>query len=1123
MKAGKQLFFFLLLILNSCWLPAQDRPRWLRYCSISPDGSTIAFSYKGHLFRVPAKGGEAVALTGAGTTRGRSGSGEGGGKVFYSEAADLYDFMPVWSHDGRSIAYASDRYGNFDIFIIPATGGEPRRLTAHSSDEFPYDFADHDSTVLFGAVRMDAASNRQFPSEALQELYKVPVAGGRVLQVLTTPAEDARVSPDGRYIIYHDRKGRENPWRKHQTSSIARDIWLYDTYSGHHTRVTSFRGEDRSPVFAGTDTAIYYLSEEGGTFNIRELALQQPGGLEKSILPDTGNNRPITAFKRHPVRFLSISRGQTLCFGYDGEIYIKKKNAAPVRVAIKIPETSGGGMTEDAKSGINANEKKGKIAGKAGEEKIISVEGTKRKKTIPIEETEKTIPIGEAKEMAVSPDGEKLAFIFRGDVFISDLQSKTVQQITHTPGEEAGIRFSPDGYHLLYAAERDSSWKICEMDLNDRKEILLIADGQENYQPKYSPDGKEIAYIGNRTSLKIYSIGSRRSRIILDSAQLYSRRDQDQTFEWSPDGKWLLVQYDEQGAGNEEVGLVCADGKSPLVNLTQSGFSDTRPKWMMDGKMLFWLSDRNGLHSYANSSTRQQDVYAMPVGEKDRDPEKMDRSGRKQERLSTQSSLLADALVSRNGDTLYYLAGSDRGYDLWRTDLHTKQTKLLLPLHADDPVMEWDGAQKNIFLLSDGRICRIDPVTTRMDSVNTRGRMILDPAAERNSMFEHVWRRTKETFYTPGLHGTDWDACKTAYSRYLPFIGNNYDFAEMLNELLGELNVSHTGATYRPSRKDKDITASLGAYYNQSYRDTGIQIGEVIADGPLDNPAFGIRPGTVITAIDGVPLTADRDLAFFLNRKAGKEVRLTLRAASRLEEAGGNDSIGEAGNRGSVKEITVKLISPDEENELIYKRWVRRNEEETDSLSHGELGYVHLYRMNDAAYRNTYETVLGKYARRKGIVVDTRFNRGGDLAPELTVFLSGSRIRDNAAGSFLINSEPSFRWTKASIVLANEANYSDGSCFVYDYQLLHMGKLVGMPVPGSCTFMTGQSLPDPTLTWSAPTVGVKDTNGRYLENHQTEPDIRVMNEYGAVGAGRDQQLEEAVRQLLKEVGTGGGK
>jgi len=208
----------------------------------------------------------------------------------------------------------------------------------------------------------------------------------------------------------------------------------------------------------------------------------------------------------------------------------------------------------------------------------------------------------------------------------------------------------------------------------------------------------------------------------------------------------------------------------------------------------------------------------------------------------------------------------------------------------------------------------------------------------------------------------------------------------------------------------------------------------------------------------------------------------------------------------------VTAISLAEESELLYKRWVQMNREETEKQTNGEWGYVHLYRMNDAAYRSVYEDILGRYSHCKGIIVDTRFNRGGDLAPELVTFLSGIKLRENANDQFRVGVEPSFRWTKPSIVLAGEANYSDGHCFVYDYQMLHMGKLIGMPVPGSCTWMAGQSLLDPTLSFSVPNLGVRTVDGRWLENYQAEPDIRVMNEYGTVSKGRDQQLEAAIRE-----------
>ena len=193
---------------------------WMRYPAISPDGKTIAFTFKGDIYKVSSSGGTATPLT--------------------THTAN--DYAPVWSHDGKRIAFASDRYGNYDIYVISAEGGEAKRLTFHSANEIPYTFTSDDKDVIFGASRQDAAANRQFPTAAQGELYVVPASGGRPIQILTTPAENVQTSRDGRYLVYEDKKGQENQWRKHHTSAVARDLWVYDTRAATHRKLTSFAG-----------------------------------------------------------------------------------------------------------------------------------------------------------------------------------------------------------------------------------------------------------------------------------------------------------------------------------------------------------------------------------------------------------------------------------------------------------------------------------------------------------------------------------------------------------------------------------------------------------------------------------------------------------------------------------------------------------------------------------------------------------------------------------------------------------------------------------------------------------------------------------------------------------------
>jgi tricorn protease len=1061
----------LLLLLGlavSSSVSAQADASWLRYPAISPDGATIVFTYKGDLYRVAANGGTAVQLT--------------------THAA--HDFMPVWSRDGRSIAFASDRFGNFDIFLMPATGGEPRRLTFHSADEYPYAFSAAGAGVIFGAARLDAATSRLFPSAAQPELYEVPVAGGRPKQLLTTPAEEVSLSSDGRLLLYHDRKGGENAWRKYQTSGVARDIWLHDTQAGTHRRLTTFDGEDRTPVFVERDSSFYYLSEESGTFNVHRMRLA--GGASERI----------TSFTGMPVRFLTRADNGTLAFGHDGGIYTMTPGGTPQPVRVAI--------ASDAK---------------ANAERVM------------------TFTSG-VRELVAAPSGKEVAFIYRGDVFVASVDGGTTKQVTRTPEVETGVAFSPDGRAIIYASERDGRWGIYEARRSRATEphffastVLVetpvIVNDRQNFQPAYSPDGSEIAWIEDYNRLRVYNVASKQSRTLLTEREI-SVRGPNLHFEWSPDGRWILFDYSVPGIAPGEVGVVRADGSQPAVNLTLSGFNDSGARWILGGKAMLWRSNRDGLRAMAQGGSSQSDAYAMFFTQEAYDRfqlskeeyallQETERGGRsaaadsarqrspapveiefeglenRRARLTIHSSSMSSPLVSRDGEMLYYLARFERGLNLWSTNLRTRETKMVLALNANSGSMAWDSAQKQIFLLADGAISKVDPAGAKRETVSIRGEMLVDADAERAAMFDRVWRRTRDTYYTAGYHGVDWVALRPQYEKYLPHIGNSYEFAEMLSEMLGELNVSHSGARYSSSTPTDDATASLGIFIDYDHTGAGVRIVEVMRGGPLDKAGMNVQPGTIIEAIDGQDIAPDMDFARLLNRKSGTNVLLTLRDGR------------------NTREVVVKPITGGEENRLLYTRWVRTNREEVERLSNGELGYVHIPGMNDGAYRNTFEEVMGRYANRNGLVVDARWNGGGDLVADLMMFLSGAKFFDYTTDTRSSGFEPNFRWTKPSISLVNEAGYSDGHCYAWSYQALRIGPLVGMPVPGTCTFAGWEVLQDGTR-WGVPGLGVKDaTTGRYLENWETMPEYRVMNEYDVVNRGRDQQLETAVQVLLRQL------
>jgi tricorn protease len=376
--------------------------------------------------------------------------------------------------------------------------------------------------------------------------------------------------------------------------------------------------------------------------------------------------------------------------------------------------------------------------------------------------------------------------------------------------------------------------------------------------------------------------------------------------------------------------------------------------------------------------------------------------------------------------------------------------------------------------------------------------MAIDYPGEREYMFEHVWRQVREKFYDPRLHGLDWEFYKNEYKKFLPYINNNYDFSEMLSEMLGELNASHTGSGYRHSDESGDKTASLGVLFDWDHRGDGLKVAEVLAKGPLDNAETRVTDGVIIEQINGRAILADESFFPLLNHLEGKPTRLTL-----LDP--------ESGDRW---EETIKPISFGKQNALLYDRWIKTMREKTEELSEGRLGYVHVRSMNSESFRVAYSEILGRNHDKEAVIVDTRFNGGGWLHNDLAVLLSGQKYVELWPNGKYYGVEPMNQWTKPSVVLIGESNYSDAHFFPYTYKTLEIGKTVGMPVPGTATAVWWETLLDPTVYFGIPQVGIKDLDGNYLENQQLEPDIRQQNDYDKVVNGIDQQLERAVDYLL---------
>ncbi len=1066
----KKILLALIAPLTTASAMAQSDPLWMRFPAISPDGKTVAFSYKGDIWTVPANGGQARQIT----------------------TNPAYDAYPVWSPDSRQIAFASSREGSMDIYVVGRDGGTPRRVTTDSGDEYPMAWR-NDSTIMLKASIMPKATSIMFAN--FSQVYEVSDKGGRMRLFSDIPMEDISVGNDGA-LLYHDNKGYEDPFRKHHQSPICRDIWLYK--GGNYTKLTNFAGEDRTPVWGGDNNTYYYLSEEDGTFNVY-----------KRRIGETAKTQ-LTHYKGNPVRFLTRSTDGTLCYAYDGAIYTLKEGSQPVRLNLSM-------VADD------------------GSDKL-----------------QRQVLRSGATEFAVSPSGKEIAFVVHGDVYVTSTDYTTTKRITDTPEQERNVNFSPDGRSLVYASERGGLWQIYQTSIVNKdekqftyatqlKEEQLVKSSLVDMQPAYSPDGKSVAYIEDRGALKAVDVKTKAVRQLMDGKFQYSYSDGDLWFQWSPDSKWLLSNYIGHGGwNNSDIALVPADGSQKITNLTNSGYNDNNGRWVLGGKAMLFMSDRAGYRSHGSWGA-EDDAYIMffdldayerfrmgkeeralydeahkkgkadttkkkkpliKLGKKKDDKKKDEAKTLKFDlancrdrviRLTVNSSHMADAILSPGGDTLYYQAKFEGGYDLWKHDLVENKTEIVMKNVGYG--FEADKDFKNLYVYNNG-IKQIDLAKNSQKGIDFEANFNYRPYEERAYIFNHVWQQVKDKFYDPKLHGVDWEGYKKTYAKFLPYINNNYDFRDMLSEMLGELNGSHTGARYYPEGATLK-TAALGLFFDNDYEGDGLKVEEVINRGPFAVRNTGVKKGCIIEAIDGQKIAKGSDYTSLLDGKAGKMTRVSVFDPSRKKRF----------------DVVVRAISRSAQADLLYRRWVDRNREMVDSLSNGTIGYVHVKAMDSESFRTVFSQLLSDSMRqKKAVIVDERHNGGGWLHDDLCTLLSGKQYAKFIAHGKYIGYDPWNKWVKPSCVMICEDDYSNGHGFPAVYKTLGIGKLVGAPVAGTMTAVWWESMMN-GMIFGIPQVGNQAMDGTFFENKELKPDIEVYNTPADYETGNDEQLKAAVESF----------
>lgn len=677
-------------------------------------------------------------------------------------------------------------------------------------------------------------------------------------------------------------------------------------------------------------------------------------------------------------------------------------------------------------------------------------------------------------------------------------------------------------------------------------EERLTQSDQTSFQPKFSPDGKQIAFWENRGTLRVMDAKGKNVKTAMDGKFVYSYSDGDIDFTWSPDSKWLLSSYIGVGGwNNSDIALVNASGNGEIHNLTESGYNESNAKWVLDGKAMLFYSDRAGYRSHGswgaeydaylmffdleayeryrmNKEERALAKENMTEKEKKKEEKKEEKEKKEMEkpeakemeplkfdlencrdrivRLTVTPSFLGDILLDKDGENIYYNVAFEKGMDLWHRDLMTGNTELLIK-NVGNGEMMFDKSYKEIYLAADGGIKKVTPQSKAVKNIEFEAQFNYQPYKERAYMFDHVWRQVKDKFYDKNIHGVDWEGYRKTYERFLPYINNNHDFQEMLSEMLGELNASHTGARYSGSWASLQ-TASLGLFFDEDYTGDGLKIAEVIKGSEIACKQTDVKSGCIIEKIDGTEIKAGMDYFPLLDGKIGKPVRLTIRPKS-----------------GRSFDVTTKGMSMNAVDDLLYKRWVDRNRQLVDSLSGGRLAYVHVKAMNSESFRTVYRELLSdKNRNREAVIVDDRHNGGGWLHDDLCTLLNGKEYQNFMPRGNYIGRDPFNKWTKPSCVLICEDDYSNGHGFPMVYKTLGIGKLIGTPVAGTMTAVWWETMIDNTMVFGIPQVGCMTLDGKYAENTQLNPDITVYNTPEDFLNGNDRQLKAAIEEMMKQIG-----
>jgi len=993
-----------------------------------------------------------------------------------------FELMPKISPDGKWIAFSGEYSGSRQVYVMPATGGEPRQLTYYNEvGELPprggYDnlvlgWTPDSRHILFRA-------NRTPWAERKGKLFLVNIDGGLETPLPMPEAGFGAFSPDGKAVCFTQISREFRTWKRYQ-GGMAADLWIYDLEKNTSRRITDFPGTDHMPRWY--KDKIYFASDRDLLLNMYEYDLK------------TGNTRQLTHHQEYDVMFPS-GEGGRLAYENGGYIYkLDLQTGTAEKVTVDIAFDNPGVRPYYKNVG-------------------------------------KDILSGD-----LSPSGKRAAFEARGDIFTVPAKEGITQNLTDSQGiREIYPRWSPDGKYLVYYSDRTGEYEIYLQDKDGKEKPRPLTENSHGwrYAPVWSKDSQKLLFADTNRTLQVLDIGSRQLTEVDRS-----EREEFFGFHWSPDSNWIV--YSRVKENNQAALWVYSVKEKKKYPLTESEFNDYSPVFSNCGKYILFLSDRDFNLDFSsfefdylyNKSTR---IYAMaltkdtpplfkPKNDREEDKEPAPAPPGKGAKEAAKDMVQIDVtgadervvalpnirpgnygnLVPLDGAILYATEDGVFRYNfdkqesesiikgVGRTAVSSDGKKLLYTAGDQYGIIDIAPNQK----VGDGQL--------KLDNLV----MQIDPPKEWQQMYTDGWRIFRDWFYVHNMHGVNWPEMKKKYEVLLPYVSHRLDLDYILGELVGEMNVGHAyvdrGDFARVERIDTgllgaELTADSGA---GRYIISKIYKGEnwnKDRRSPLTEQGIVIKEGDYLISLNGHDVTIKDNPYRFLENTVDKLIPITVNSKPDLK---------------GTRTYTIKPIKS--ELELFYLDWVESRRQMVDRLSGGRIGYIHV---PDTAGDGNRELFRGMYAyyNKEALIIDDRYNQGG-MIPNIMTDLLGRINYGYAASRGSIEAIPQIAHQGPKAMLINYYAGSGGDAFPYFFKKMNLGPLIGTRTWGGLVGLSGNPpLVDGGLV-NVPTFGFFDAAGQWIiEGIGMPPDIEVIDEPHRVARGEDPAIEKAVEVLLKEL------